>query len=82
MGKQVVYYSPPDDFDTYLVDQGAPYLANESSLGDLLADALENPRNPGEIRQTLLDAGYVVDADQKVAEAILRVLGIPKGNEP
>ena len=38
---------------------------------------LANPRSPAEIRQALLDAGYVVDADVKVAEKVAEmVLGV------
>ena len=75
MGKQVVYYFPPEGFDTFLVDRGAALLADEISLRDLLAEALANPKSPAEIRQALLDAGYVVDADVKVAEMVLGVVG-------
>ena len=74
MGKQVIYYSPPETFDSYLIDEGAAMLAEEESLEPLLRSALAHPPSPGEIRERLVSAGYVVDADEVVADLILAAL--------
>jgi len=55
-----------------------PAARNEGKVGmhsDLRRLLLANPRSPAEIRQALLDAGYVVDADVKVADMGLGVVG-------
>jgi len=39
---------------------------------------LANPKSPEAIRWILVEAGYVVDADVKVAEMTLGVVGISK----
>ena len=71
MGKPAVYFSPPAGFDTHLVTQGAALLADAETLRGLLHRVLEDPPAPGAVRRRLLDAGYVVDADGRMAEMIL-----------
>jgi hypothetical protein len=40
----------------------------------MLQDLLEHPRSPEAVRRALLDAGYVVDADRRMAEMIVEAL--------
>jgi hypothetical protein len=75
MGKPVVYYSPPADFDTYLVDQGAASRADAGTLSQTVTAILESQRSPESIREILVDSGYVVDADSVVAELIVEAIG-------
>jgi hypothetical protein len=75
MGKPVVYYSPPDDFDTYLVESGGARLADETSLRGILAEVLREPANEAALRTALVESGYVVDADVVIAEMIMKALG-------
>lgn len=74
MGKQAVYFSPPEGFDAHLAEEGAAFLADPPSLPATLGEVLGHPRTPRAIRQILLDAGYVVDADRRMAEMILSAL--------
>ena len=46
MGKQVIYFSPPPDFESDLVEEGAAFQANEATLALLLAEILQNPKTP------------------------------------
>jgi hypothetical protein len=75
MGKPVVYFSPPDDFDTHLVESGGARLADETSLSGILAELLREPVNEGALRAALVGSGYVVDADVVMAEMIMEALG-------
>ena len=74
MGKQVIYFSPPPDFESDLVEEGAAFLANGETLGPLLAELLRSPRDPESIREILMDSGYVVDADSVVAELVRKAI--------
>jgi predicted glycosyltransferase len=75
LGRPVVYFSPPEGFDTHLVESGGALLADETSLDRVLAEVLSEPANADTRRATLVDAGYVVDADVVMAEMSLAVLG-------
>jgi hypothetical protein len=75
MGKPVVYYSPPPDFDAHLVQEGAAFQADAVTLFPILETILETDRSPESIRGILVDAGYVVDADSVVTELIMGALG-------
>ena len=79
LGKPVLYYSPPADFDRYLVEMGAVSLADAESLDRLLMGSLEDPRSPSGLRAILVSAGYVVDADEVVAGRILEALSLEVG---
>ena len=74
MGKQAVYFSPPEGFDIHLVEEGGALLAGGHDLPGMLQDLLEHPRSPEAVRRALLDAGYVVDADRRMAEMIVEAL--------
>jgi hypothetical protein len=76
MGKPVVYYSPPADFDAHLVDQGIATRAEEETLAIVLARALASRARPEAMRDVLVGAGYVVGADSVVAELIIEALGM------
>lgn len=75
LGKQVVFFSPPEGFDTYLVDRGVTLQADPESLPHVLAEALSHPRTPERIRESLVEAGYVMRADEVVARMILEAVG-------
>jgi hypothetical protein len=70
MGKEVVYFSPPEDFDSDLIANGTANQADRATLEGILERILQRPRSPGVIRQGLVAGGYVVDADSVVAERI------------
>jgi hypothetical protein len=70
MGKEVVYFSPAATLQSDLVDQGIAARAGPSNLWAILSHLLEMPREPGVIRQALMNGGYVVDADRVVADRI------------
>ena len=74
LGKPVVYYSPPADFDAHLIDQGAAFMAGAGALAPVLETVLNSEHNPETIRRILNHSGYVVDADSVVAELILEAL--------
>jgi hypothetical protein len=74
MGKEVIYFDPPPTFQSDLVEQGTAAEANPSTLPAVLSKALAHPRSPAVIRQDLVGGGYVVDADEAVAERIRRLL--------
>jgi hypothetical protein len=75
MGKEVIYFSPPEGFDTHLMDLGAASVADAETLPGVLNRALEDPASPEAIREALVAGGYVVDADRVMAERILEVVG-------
>ena len=75
MGKPVVYYSPPADFDAHLIDQGAAFMADGGTLAPVLGTVLGSEHSPETIRRILTDSGYVVDADSVVAELIMEGVG-------
>ena len=75
MGKRVVYFEPPKDFDSDLVERGIAVVAGESSLVPLLGGILADELSPEIIRETLVASGYVVNADRVMAEMISRIIG-------
>jgi hypothetical protein len=74
MGKPVVYYSPPPEFDAQLVEEGVGSLADEGTLATVLAQVLQGHPDAEAVREILLRAGYVVNADSVVAELILAAI--------
>ena len=70
MGKQAVYFSPPEGFDLHLVEEGGALLAEGADLPGMLRGRLDHPRSSEAVRRALLEAGYVVDADRRMAEMI------------
>jgi hypothetical protein len=71
LGKPVVYYSPPQEFDTHLVREGVARLADRETLATVLAQVSRDRPDAEAMREILLRAGYVVSADSVVAELIL-----------
>ena len=74
LGKPVVYFSPPPEFDTHLVERGLAFRADEETLGPVLTQALGQVRSPESIRETLVGSGYVLDADSVMADLILKAI--------
>jgi hypothetical protein len=70
MGRPVIYFSPPAEFDAHLVEEGIALRAEEGTLASVLAKVLRDQAEPEAMREALVRAGYVVSADSVVADLI------------
>ena len=76
MNKTVVYFDlSPESYTNTLIDKGISYQVNPESFDATLDQILGQPADTlADVRQQLQNLGYVLNADQILADEIERQL--------